>query len=145
MNNTELADLLTNLLLDEYLQRDVYETYHYHLFGIASPAIQEHLAEHRNQEEAHIKILQRYLMELEVEPVTDRKAIPVIAPPIESILKFNLELEQNAVTNYSRAIRILEEAGGGGGRSTLTALRIDLENILVEEKEHVHDFIQYLR
>jgi bacterioferritin (cytochrome b1) len=136
-----IVEILYQLLLDEYLQRDVYETYHYHLFGLESSPLQEHLAEHRVDEEKHIKVLQRYIMEFEAEPLTDRKEIPKLTPPLRNILKFNLDLEKAAVTNYANAIKQIEDQND----PELSALRIELENILVEEKEHVQDFLQWLR
>lgn len=137
----DVINLLTKLLLQEYQQRDLYETYGYYLYGLSSPAIQTHLAEHLKQEMAHIEILQRYLMELEADPVVDRLEIPRVEPPIENILKKDLELEREAVKNYSVAIRALEDSQN----EQFIALRVDLENILVQEQEHVHDLIQWLR
>jgi len=137
----DVVNLLTKLLLQEYQQRDLYETYGYYLYGLSSPAIQAHLTEHLKQEMQHIEILQRYLMELEADPVIVRLEIPRIEPPIENILKKDLELEREAVKNYSLAIRALEDTQN----EQFIALRVDLENILVQEQEHVHDLIQWLR
>lgn len=141
-----LINLLEDLIVDEYLQRDVYETYNYHLFGLSSSTIQEHLAKHMAEEEGHIKTLQRFLMEVEAEPITFRKTIPEISPPSQNILRTNLELEKTAVEKYSKAIRLLETPGWAAEYGTKhSALRVELENILIQEKEHVQDLVQWLR
>ena len=136
-----IIGVLNNLLLDEYLQRDVYETYSYYLFGLCSPALQQHLKEHRAEEDKHIEILQRYLMGLEADPLLKRHPIPKILPPITNILEKDLDLERKAVIHYASAIRLLADTA----EPELISLRVSLENILVEEQEHVHDLVQWLR
>jgi len=144
-NQVTVVDLLYQLLLDEYLQRDVYETYSYYLFGLASPALQEHLKEHRDEEDKHIEVLQRYLMGFGAPPLLERSQIPEIDPPIREILKYNLQLEIDAVEGYAKAIEVLDNLGENGDRARITALRVDLENILVQEQEHLHDLTQWLK
>lgn len=136
----QVIALVKDLLLQEYLQRDVYETYAYYLFGLSSPAIQEHLAEHMAEENKHIETLQRYLMDLGSPPIVDRLEIPFISanPTLEEVLRTDLELEKGAVENYSRAVDFLDDY------NEYTALRVDIENILVQEQEHVHDIVQWL-
>lgn len=139
MDKNEVAGLVTEALLREYQQRDMYETYNYYLFGLSSPAIQTHLEEHLKQEMAHIEILQRYLAELGVEPVLERLPIPEVAPPIENILKQDLKMEHEAVILYSTLANSLDD-----GSAEWVALRVDIENILIQEKEHVHDLERWL-
>ena len=135
----DVVSIIKELLVREYLQRDVYETYSYWLFGLNSPAIQSHLEEHMKQEMRHIRILQRYLMDRCEEPFVARLPIPVISrPKLVDVLKLNLKLEDEAIERYTEAIEIIEKA------PKLTSLRIDLENILTEEQEHVHDLKQWL-
>ena len=136
----QIISRLEDLLLAEYLQRDVYETYSYYLFGYVSSPIQKHLKDHMNEEMAHITTLQRYLADLGAAPLVDREPIPHINPSLEDILRFDLALEKEAVENYSEVIEMLE----GAGRQYIS-LRIELENILVQEQEHVHDLNQWLR
>lgn len=140
-STSDVINLLDKLLLDEYLQRDVYETYSHYIFGLCSISLQKHLVDHRNEEDKHITTLQRYLMSLRAEPLVKRLEIPVIEPPITNILLLDFELEKSAVKNYSEAVAALEEIGD----SQFTALRVDLENILVQEQEHTHDLMQWLR
>jgi len=125
--------------LKEFLQRDLYETYSFYLFGLPSPAIQAHLKTHLQEELLHIETLQRYLMGYGADPVTERAKIPVIKPlTLETILELNFELEQEAVKKYSEMIELLE------GKVDYTSLRVDLEDILKQEQEHTHDLTQWL-
>lgn len=135
-----IITLLENLLLAEYLQRDVYETYSFYILGVASGPVQEHLLTHRKEEEQHIATLQRYLVSLGAEPLLKRLSIPDISPPLENILREDLKLERSAVKNYSEAVRYLEKLDSAQYKS----LQIDLENILVQEQEHVHDLERWL-
>jgi bacterioferritin (cytochrome b1) len=140
-NRLKVLSLLEPLLLDEYLQRDVYDTYSYYLFGLCSPKLQEHLSSHRTEEDKHIKLLQRYMMSLRAAPLLKRLPIPVINPPIGNILFKNLELEMAAVAQYSKAVLVLDALKD----PAFVSLKVDLENILIEEQEHVHDLQQWLR
>tara|TARA_Y100001935_G_C17075036_1_gene393486 strand:- start:53 stop:502 length:450 start_codon:yes stop_codon:yes gene_type:complete len=138
MNKAEVIEKLTQLLQREYLQRDIYETYSYYLFGVASPAIQEHLKGHLAEEQLHIETLQRYLMGFGARPVTQRMKVPVIDPlKLENILEINFELENEAVEKYSETIEALE------GHVEYVSLRVDLEDILKQEQEHSHDLIRW--
>jgi len=130
--------LLRELLLNEYLQRDIYETYSYYLFGLTAPAIQEHLKIHQQEEQTHIEILQRYLMGLGEPPMRDRVPVPEIPLKLTDILLYNLDLERKAVKTYSECIHTLEP------HVEHTALRVDLEDILKQEQEHLHDLVQWL-
>jgi len=177
----KIADKLRRLLMLEYHQRDFYESHHYQLYGPSSPAIQEHLREHYDEELQHILILQRYLMELQAGgegfiadgglpswkkspswvsstdnylprarlDITNVQASQV--PSLEEILSTAFELEQEAVAAYSETIGFLESLECEDvsvrplcDRLRFSALRVDLENILVQEKGHVHDLIQWL-
>jgi bacterioferritin (cytochrome b1) len=137
----QVIEQLETLLLGEYLQRDVYETYSYYLFGLSSPQFQAHLITHKQEEDLHITLLQRYLMGLGAEPLLRRHPVPKIETQLSDILLCNLKLEKQAVENYAKAIHSLE----GSTNPQVTALRIDLENVLVQEQEHVHDLQQWLR
>lgn len=140
LDKKQVIKLLKDLLLLEYLQRDVYETYSYWLFGYSSSPIQEHLKEHMLEEMKHIETLQRYLMYLGSDPILDRFEIPQIPnPTFKNILLFDLDLEEDAVKRYTEAIQYLDKD------PKYSSLRIDIENILVQEQEHVHDLDQWLR
>jgi len=140
----EIIDILYTLLRKEYLQRDVYETYSYYLFGPSAPAIQQHLKEHLQEEQGHIATLQRYLAHLGAAPLLDRLDLNKygnIPGPIsfKKILEWDLKLEESAVSEYTKIISLLES------KKSFTSLRIELENILIQEQEHVHDIAQWLR
>lgn len=140
-NQHKIIHMLRQLLLDEYLQRDIYETYSYYLFGLCSSDLQKHLQEHRAHEDKHIQVLNRYLMGLRAEPLLKRLPVPKINPPIGNLLMADLELELVAVEHYSNAVLMLDEMRD----PRFVSLRVDLENILSEEQEHVHDLQQWLR
>jgi bacterioferritin (cytochrome b1) len=134
-----VVDILNSLLKEEYLQRDLYETYDWLLFGPSSVAIQEHLQEHLKDEMEHIRLLQRYIVHLGGLPTLERHAVPAIDPlTFENILEKNLELEKSAVKLYSNFASALDE------NEDLLGLKVDLENIISEETEHVHDLQQWL-
>ena len=139
MDKKDLITLLQKLLQREYLQRDLYETYSYYLFGTDSPAIQQHLKIHQAEEQIHIETLQRYLMGLGAKPLTSRLSIPGIEPlTLQAILEVNHEMEADTVREYSEAIEAME------GNSQYTSIRVDMEDILKQEQEHSHDLIQWL-
>jgi len=140
LQQEQVISTLQSLLMDEYQQRDLYESYDYLFFGLASSPIQEHLREHAEQEMDHARVLQRYLVAYGAIPTLERKPIPVVEPlSFEGILQKDLELEHAAVENYTQMIKMLE------GDDAYTALRVDLENIIIQEQEHVHDLSQWLR
>lgn len=137
----EITKMLNDALLTEYQQRDVYETYSYYLFGYSSPSIQQHLKDHMGEEMKHIETLQRYLAFYRAKPLVERLSIPQITPTsFRGILEFDLQLEIEAVDRYSELIEILEDAG-----RDYSSLRVEIENILIQEQEHVHDLDQWLR
>lgn len=138
-SNARIVKLLNSLLLAEYQQRDLYETYDYWLLGALGISIQEHLQEHLKQEMEHARVLQRYLVELGGTPLVKRLGISKITKPtIDKILRLDLKYEEAAVAAYSEAIDLLE-------KSDFDSLRVDLENILVDEQEHVHDIKRWLQ
>lgn len=140
MTQTDVIDMLNALLADEYLQRDLYETYSYYLFGLNSPAIQTHLKEHMDEESGHIQILQRYLSHFGAAPAIKRKEIINLSKiSLRKILETDLELELRAVENYSNAIALLEN------QTKFSSVRVALENILIQEQDHVHDLTRWLR
>lgn len=136
---SDVIAMLQKLLRSEYLQRDLYEAYAYCLFNVDGEVIRPHLKEHMEEEQAHVEILQRYLTSYGALPTLERFKIPLIKPvSIVGILKEDLIKEKDAVKEYSEAIAFLE------GSVKYAALRLDLENILVQEQEHVHDIERWL-
>lgn len=136
----DVVEMLQDLLMREYEQRDLYESYDYLMLGPEAIAIQEHLQEHLDQEMEHIRVLHRYLTHVNVRPTLERLPVPNITPlSLQGILSKDLELEKAAVEKYTSAIHRLEEL------PEWTSLRVDLENILSEEQEHVHDIERWLK
>ena len=136
----DIINTLQELLKNEFKQHDLYQAYSYMLFGSVGIAVQEHLKEHMADELDHASILQRYITGMGAQPTLDRHPIPEVSPvSFKTILEKDLELEKNAVDNYTKAIQSLE------GLTEFTSLRVDLENILTVEQEHAHDIDRWLK
>lgn len=139
-NKETVCELLQSLLQDEYLQRDVYEQYSYLLFGPSGIPVQEHLKEHLEEEMAHIETLQRYLVSFGEVPSVERKPIPVVPATLKDIMELDQRLEKAAVERYSEAIKMLE-----GCPAEFIPLRVDLEDIVSQEQEHLMDLDRWLK
>lgn len=139
----EVVRMLQDLLKKEYHQRDLYQAYDYLLLGHESISLQEHLQEHMAEEMEHIRTLHRYLTNLGELPTLQRDPIEDLSKTgnlnVKGILSIDLVHEKDAVDSYTKAIRFLERSA-----PEFTALRVDLENILSMEMEHVHDLERYL-
>lgn len=134
--------ILNDLLMDEFLQRDLYQAYDFLLFGTDGIPVQEHLQEHLDEEMAHIRTLMRYITSLGGQPTTMRREIPFLErATLRGIMKLNLEYETTAVNKYAQVIKWLEDNGG----SEMTPLRVDIETILSQEQEHKHDLERWLK
>lgn len=134
--------ILNDLLMDEFLQRDTYQAYDYLMFGTEGIPVQEHLKEHLDQEMEHIRLLMRYITGMGGMPTVKRREIPFVSgASLKDIMRINLALEAKAVEKYAQVIQWLETNGG----PELTALRVDLENIVSQEQEHKHDLDRWLK
>lgn len=139
-NKESVCEMLQSLLQDEYLQRDVYEQYSYLLFGPSGIPVQEHLKEHLEEEMAHIETLQRYLTAFGEVPSVERKPIPVVPATLKDIMELDQRLEKAAVERYSEAIKMLESCD-----AEFIPLRVDLEDIVSQEQEHLMDLDRWLK
>lgn len=134
-----VVELLNDLLVQEFQQRDLYENYQYYLFGAAGEALQDHIKEHLEDEMEHIETLQRHITSLGGTPTSHRLVVPEVEPlTLEGILQADLALEKEAVASYSAAVSAFE------GEEAYTALKVDLEDIVSQEMEHVHDLERWL-
>lgn len=138
----DILEVLQDLLRDEYLQRDIYESYRYILFGADGISIMEHLEEHMAEEMKHADILQRYIVSLGGVPTIERHAIPMVEKGnLKGLLRLNLKHEKSAVQKYGIALRAIEAIGN----ILHAALINDLEDIVSQEQEHVHDIERWLK
>ncbi len=138
----DLIAVLQDLLKAEYLQRDIYESYRYLLFGADGIAIKEHLEEHMVEEMSHIDTLQRYIVSLGGTPTLEREIIPTPTEyKLNSLLEMNLSKEKDAVEKYSIAIKAVENMNN----ILHAALINDLEDIVSQEQEHEHDLQRWLK
>lgn len=137
----DVVDALQDLLMKEYLQRDVYESFRYMLFSPAGIPIRSHLEEHMMEEMNHIDVLQRYIVGYSKLPTLERYPVKDLGEySLKAIMEYNLELEQDAVNSYSLLISALGKQG-----PEYIALISELENIVVQEAEHVHDLQRWLK
>lgn len=132
----EIIDKLQTLLKSEYQQWDMYYAYKDQLVGSDREIIIAHFEEHADDEAGHIGILQRYLFNtFHTLPAKERLEVPQLnSSAIGEVVTLQLKHEQDAVNNYTDFLNFLEERGG------FSSLIIDIENILIKEQEHLHDF-----
>jgi len=97
--------------------------------------IKEHFEEHAKDETDHIKVLVQYLKYYETQPTTERLLIEKVEPTLNNILQLQLKYEKMAVENYTKFKGILEDCN----------LKVDIENILIVETEHMQDLENYLK
>ena len=138
LSKEEVLEILQDLLKKECLQRDLYQAYDYLLFGPEAVGVKEHLQEHQAEEMEHIGILQRYIVGMGGIPTIERLQIPDIATNLTYIMAFDLEREQAAVSDYSSFIMALEN------NQEFVSLKVEIENILIQEQEHAHDLQRWL-
>ena len=127
-----VAGMLQAALIGEYQQWDLYTAYASRLKGEARSPIADEFKDHADEEAEHIETLQRYLVSMGAVPTLHRKPLPALPgeAALEDILHLQLAYEKEAVALYEKMLGMLEED---------QALKLDIENILVKEQEHVHD------
>jgi bacterioferritin (cytochrome b1) len=127
----EVIELLQKSLISEYHQWHLYYLYKSVIQGEAKDGIVSHFEEHADDEIDHIDILQRYLVNEGVAPTLELQPIDDVGEiNIENIINLQIHYESIAVENYTHFLGVLPEN---------CPLRIDIENILIAETEHMHD------
>lgn len=123
--------LLQTALAAEYLQWNLYTTYASRLKGFSRDTIANEFRCHAQEELDHIDLLQRYIIAMGHTPTVMRKSIPDLpsTATIKDIVLLQHAFEKEAVELYTKLLDLVDD----------DALRVDLENILVKEKEHVHE------
>lgn len=128
-----VVEILNNLLMKEYHQRDIAVNYYY-LFDDAQKS---YLIEHFNSEKARIAYLQTAIVDLGGVPTTQRLSIPPVNPlSSESVIALNVELEKQAIAEYMAAAQSLD------GMMEYASLKIWLEGVGKEEEEDAGEFEQ---
>lgn len=130
---TSIEDVLQAALKGEYQQWDMYTVYKSMLTGPMRDGIAEHFDEHADDELEHIETLQRHLIGRGVKPTLERLEIPeadsLRGLTWSAIVTLQVQYEQDAVTMYTNILKVLDDE----------ALRVDIENILSKEQEHLQD------
>ena len=131
-NDESITTLLQIALTGEYQQWDLYTSYASRLKGLARSPIADEFKAHADEEQGHIEILQRYLVSLGEIPTLKRKPLPEMpeGASIKDIVGLQLKFENDAVNLYKKLLSILKDTD---------PLKIDIENIMSKEQEHVHD------
>lgn len=134
----EVLNLLQEALMGEFQQWDLYYAYKSQLKGLSRDPIEEHFAEHAEEEAEHIDILQRYIVGMGETPTNERKEIPSLKDGnMKEIIELQLKFEIEAVEIYKKILAKLKDNSA--------PLRIEIENILAQETEHMHDLQLLLR
>lgn len=134
-DNSEIKNMIVDLLKGEYQQWDLYYTYAEQLKGLGRGAAAGEFIDHADEEAEHIESLTKYLFnsfDAKPEDFVDRLEIEIVSQNNNDIINLMIKYEKLAVDKYKNAIKKCEEIGE-------EALRIELENILVKEQEHVND------
>ena len=124
--------LLQMALVGEYQQWDLYTAYASRLKGTEREPVADHFKEHASDELGHIELLQRYLVALGQNPTLQRKPLPEMSDDatIEEIVRLQLQYEQDAVGLYKKILNFLPDN---------EPLKLDIEQVITKEQEHVHD------
>lgn len=134
----EVLPLLQEALKAEFQQWDLYYAYKSQLKGLSRDPIEEHFADHAEEEAAHIEVLQRFIVGMGEIPTTERRPIPTLKDNnIREIIALQLKFETEAVGMYKLILSKLDKES--------EPLRIEIEDILAQETEHMHDLQLLLR
>lgn len=133
-----IVTLLQIALTGEYQQWDLYVSYASRLKGRARNGIAEEFKEHAEEEEQHIEVLQRYIISMGANPTLQRRSLPELESEadIKDIVELQLKYEHEAVELYKKILAILPDN---------EPLKVDIENIMVKEQEHIHDLELMMR
>lgn len=134
----EVLPLLQEAIKAEFQQWDLYYAYKSQLKGLSRDPIEQHFADHAGEESEHIEILQRYIVGMGEIPTTERRLIPSLKDNnFREIINLQLKFEIEAVGMYQEILSKL--------KPNSEPLRIEIENILAQETEHMHDLQLLLR
>jgi bacterioferritin len=134
----EVLNLLQEALKAEFMQWDLYYAYKSQLKGLSRDPIEEHFSDHAEEEASHIEVLQRFIVGMGENPTTERRPIPILKNNnIREIINLQLTYEIEAVELYKNILKLLTDES--------YPLRIEIENILSQETEHMHDLQLLLR
>jgi len=127
-----LLEILTRISMGEYKQWLQY-TYLTALgYGLHTDSLTDHFDEHAADELDHIKIINRWINDLGGLPPTEVPSLEQYVGPVEGALNWVLELELEAIEDYSYAADIADELD-------LLGLKHDLVKNLSKEQEHASD------
>jgi hypothetical protein len=129
------VEILTNLLLKEYQQRDVCETYAYILDK--NPIFSQKLKEHFAREAPRLVFLQNCITKLGKVPTSNRLTVPPLSNlSPEGVLALQYQMELENIGDYKAAIQALPEE--------YSSIKAELSLILEEETKDAMEFLELL-
>jgi bacterioferritin len=131
-----LAQMLNKALADELSAIVMYIAYAAKLVGPHRPALYEFLSEEVGDETRHATFLANKIVVLGGEPVTQPSPVAP-AHDLQAIMRAVVEAENRALTTYTQILKALEG-------SNEDALRVDVENILSDERKHFDESLKVL-
>ena len=132
-----LIEVLQGNLRSEISMIHAYWTYMGMLRSLHRDGITKHFEEHVQDEIDHMYILMRRIVSLGGVPVLEAESTKICETEQEA-LKYIRQLELKAVMNYTKSIKIFEDAGD---RATV----VTLESLLEKELAHFDDVTRYFK
>ena len=121
-----IVEILNNLLMKEYLQRDIAINYYY----LFDETHSEYLKSHFESEKGRMVHLQKTIVQAGGTPTLRRLAIPPVNPlSSEGVMGVVTELERQAVAEYLAAAKSLE------GLAEYASIKVWLESVASEEAD----------
>lgn len=125
-----IIDILNNLLMKEYLQRDIFVNYYY----VFDDSHSQYLKQHFDSEKGRMVNLQKLIVDAGGTPTLTRLAIPPVNPlSSEGVMALVAEMEKQAVSEYLSAAESLE------GLSEYAAIKVWLESVAKEEADDLRE------
>ncbi len=132
----QMVDLLNEDLAREYQAIIAYVIYSQTLKGAEYGHIAEELEKHAVEELAHAILIAKQIDYFNGKPTNKAKEVKVSDKPKE-MLRFDLENEQQTLTNYRQRIRQADAMGE-------FALGEALRKIIAQEQDHLQDLADAL-
>jgi len=130
------AEVLNNLLLKEYQQRDVCDSYGYIL--AQDQALYNKVKEHFDRESPRLAFLQKCVVSLKGKPVSSRLAVPALSQTTpQGVIALHLQMELENIGDYEAAIMTLSEEHA--------SIKAELSKILNEEIADAAEFSDLLK
>jgi len=130
------AEILNNLLLKEYQQRDACDSYGYIL--AQDQSLFNKVKEHFDRESPRLEFLQKCIVSLKGKPASNRLSVPALSQNTPAgVIALHLQMELENIGDYEAAILTLP--------SEHVSLKAELTKILNEEIADAAEFSDLLK